>query len=547
MKFRYLLLTLLAAFVAFSACEPANTPQTQPDNKPVVNPDDGKDPDPKPETQMTVTVVTGSSLDITNTSAVIVGSYSNANADVQDYGFMLGTSESAMTQDISADGPASSAGEFHASLGNLKELTTYYYKAYVILRNGDKVSDPFYGEVKSFTTDYYTCPPEPFEVTVITGSASGITVSSATISGSYSNASNQVRECGFWWGASADRLDQVAQADNTESPFTVTLGNLGEKRTYYYQAYVILQNGDEISEEFLGQVKSFTTTSSGNPGTTGDAPQWAELPEVNFYTSDTYKIDAQDNSLYYAWHICPDVYGPGNKLARNYTVCFSAEHHCPVWVAAPRHSMYVGSSGRTEAYGPDPDVPASIQYNSKSTGGGCNKGHMLGSAERTCSMATNQQVFYYTNIAPQLTGGFNTGGGGWNILEDYVDGQVCSDTLYILIGCHFDKFTDGYGKTANPGRISYGGRNDVSIPTMFYYILLRTKDGHSGKSVKECSASELKCAAFVRAHTNDLKGQKVTSKELMSVADLEKITGFTYFPNVPNAPKTSFSASDWGL
>ena len=33
----------------------------------------------------------------------------------------------------------------------------------------------------------------------------------------------------------------------------------------------------------------------------------------------------------------------------------------------------------------------------------------------------------------------------------------------------------------------------------------------------------------------------------MSVSDLEKITGFTYFPNVPNAPKGSFSASDWGL
>jgi hypothetical protein len=33
----------------------------------------------------------------------------------------------------------------------------------------------------------------------------------------------------------------------------------------------------------------------------------------------------------------------------------------------------------------------------------------------------------------------------------------------------------------------------------------------------------------------------------MSVADLEKITGVTYFPNVPNAPKTTFKASDWGL
>ena len=116
-----------------------------------------------------------------------------------------------------------------------------------------------------------------------------------------------------------------------------------------------------------------------------------------------------------------------------------------------------------------------------------------------------------------------------------------------MIGCYFDKYTDGYGKTVNPSTISFGGRNDVSMPTMFYYLLLRTKNGDSKKALKDCSADEIQCAAFVRSHTNALKGQAVTSKEMMSVSDLEKITGFTYFPNVPNAPKDTFSASDWGL
>ena len=80
---------------------------------------------------------------------------------------------------------------------------------------------------------------------------------------------------------------------------------------------------------------------------------------------------------------------------------------------------------------------------------------------------------------------------------------------------------------------------------MFYYILLRTKAGNSGKALSECSSSELQCVALVRAHVN--VKQEVSKKELMSVADLEKITGVTYFPNVPNAPKNTFSASDWGL
>lgn len=272
---------------------------------------------------------------------------------------------------------------------------------------------------------------------------------------------------------------------------------------------------------------------------------WYELPVISYSQSGSYLIDTKDSDLYYAHHLCAgNETGPGGKKARNYTVCFSAEHHCPVWVAAPRHEMYESGASRTDAYAKDPSIPANIQYSSKSTGGGCNKGHMLGSAERLSSTATNKQVFYYSNIAPQYSDTFNTGGGGWNILEDWVDGQVCSDTLYVVIGAYFDKYTDRRGNTDSPAKISFGGRSDVSRPTMFYYILMRTKSGSSGKPLSQCSASEIKCAAFVRSHKTP-KGKKVSSEDLMSVSDLEKITGFTYFPNVPQAPKDSYNVSDW--
>ena len=274
---------------------------------------------------------------------------------------------------------------------------------------------------------------------------------------------------------------------------------------------------------------------------------WYELPVMNLKESGGYLTDVNDSDLYYAYHHCAGPEKSGGKKARNYTVCYSAEHHCPVWVAAPRHAMYqTKATDRTDAYGKDPSIPSGIQYNSKSTGGGCNKGHMLGSAERTSSAATNRQVFYYTNIAPQYSSTFNTGGGGWNTLEDWVDGKVCSDTLYVVIGTHFKTFTDGYGYTGKPATISFGGRSDVTRPSMFYYILLRTKKGNTGKPLSECKRDEIMCAAFVRSH-EIAKGTKVSAKDLMSVSDLEKITGFTYFPNVPQAPKDSYNAKDWGL
>lgn len=282
------------------------------------------------------------------------------------------------------------------------------------------------------------------------------------------------------------------------------------------------------------------------PGASGKYG-WYELPVMNLKESGSYLVDSNDSDLYYAYHICAgNEKGPGGKKARNYTVCYSAEHHCPVWVAAPRHRMYESGASRTNAYGKDPAIPSNIQYNSKSTGGGCNKGHMLGSAERLSSTATNKQVFYYTNIAPQYSDSFNTGGGGWNTLEDWVDTQVCSDTLYVVIGTYFEKYTDRRGYTDSPKTISFGGRDDVTRPSMYYYILMRTKSGSSGKPLSECSSSEIKCAAFVRSHATPKK-VSVSEKDMMSVSDLEELTGFTYFPNVPQAPKDTYRASDWGL
>lgn len=302
-----------------------------------------------------------------------------------------------------------------------------------------------------------------------------------------------------------------------------------------------MEDGNGAPEEGDGNEDGGEDT----PPSSGLLLGWFELPEI--LDSDNDGIDDNDGSLYYAYHLCNgNEKDDKGRTARNYTVCYSAGHHCPVWVAAPRHDMYEGSAKRTNAYGPDPDIPSEVQLKSKNAGSSCNKGHMLGSAERTSSTATNRQVFYYSNIAPQLQESFNTGGGAWNNLENHIDNLVCRDTLYEVVGCYFDNFTDAYGKSCSPLKISFGGRSDVSRPTMFYYVLLRTRSGNSGKAVTECDGSELQCVAFVLRH-NIEKGHKPDEKDMMSVSDLEKITGFTYFPNVPEAPKDNFEPSDWNI
>lgn len=302
-------------------------------------------------------------------------------------------------------------------------------------------------------------------------------------------------------------------------------------------------NWDEEDKDQQEEVVAPEVETEEGGGQTGNVPQpgWFEVPVVNASrSSEGWIVDNKDSDLYYAFH-------KSNVGTRNYSVCYNGAYHCPVWIAAPRHQMYRGNSGRTNAYNWDPDIPKSVQQAATSgSTSGYNRGHMLGSNERTASTLTNNQVFYITNIAPQGNPWFNQSRGGWNILEGFVDGFECSDTLYVVIGTYFEDYTDAYGNSATR-KTALFMQSDVQIPTMFYYALMRTKSGNSGKSLKDCERDEIMCAAFVRAHTNSIQGQAVTKTEMMTIDALEELTGFDFFPSVPNATEDSFTPSDWGL
>ncbi|MBQ0078198.1 MAG: DNA/RNA non-specific endonuclease [Bacteroidales bacterium] len=314
-----------------------------------------------------------------------------------------------------------------------------------------------------------------------------------------------------------------------------------------------------ISVVYGGKAEEGGGEEGGGEEGGGDTPvkgtgtlTYYEVPLMHDTNNDG--IDDNDPNLVYAHH----TFKMNGRVYRNYTVCYNIDYHCPVWVAAPRHAVYSADNvSRSDAYQSDPiveKIAPGTQYTTKKTGdeSGCNKGHMLGSNERTCCTEANKQVFYYTNIAPQYSTGFNTGGAGWNTIEDFMDGHEVSDTLYEVVGCYFENYTDGNKLSGTPKRVYYCGLDDVMRPSMFYMVVLRTKKGNSGKALKNCTASEMQCVAFVRAHNNNYKSwldgksrPKVFASDMMSVSDLEKITGFTYFPNVPNAPKDTYNPSDW--
>ncbi|MBR5849996.1 MAG: DNA/RNA non-specific endonuclease [Alistipes sp.] len=253
---------------------------------------------------------------------------------------------------------------------------------------------------------------------------------------------------------------------------------------------------------------------------------WGELPSVV----------KKEGDYYYTRHYI-DVNNPQGTTARNYAACYSRTKQCVVWVAAPMHSFYTQkNTSRTDAYGPDPSFDFT-QMTWTFSQIGYQRGHMLGSADRYVSRLANEQTCYFSNIAPQLAS-FNQGTWGQAETLEGKQWQNQADTTYQVIGAYWDPAKSPIVK------------NGVEVPTHYYKVLLRTKN-HVNKAITSCSKAELQCVAIMIEHKDysaTVKYSEFVEKGwVMSVADLEKLTGFNYFTNVPNAPKESYSAAEWGL
>lgn len=218
---------------------------------------------------------------------------------------------------------------------------------------------------------------------------------------------------------------------------------------------------------------------------------------------------------------------------RNYSICYDPVHHAALWVAYPMHSYYTSGSANSETFVLDPSFSNAQQavVNSGSysaVGASYSRGHQIAKAQRTVTALARKQTNYCTNMTPQNQ---TLNGGKWMQLESKERAAwMCSDTLYCVSGCHFDNYdnvaTDKEGKTC-------------PVPTHYYKVMLRTVSGTTGKSVAACSASELKCIGYWVEHDASAVPQA------MSVADIERLTGHTFFVNVPNAPKGVFNESQW--
>lgn len=464
-----------------------------------------------------------------STSAIVKSSYiADGNDTAAEVGIMYAESGSS---EFSYAPAAAVANQFKSSLTGLEPSTAYTAKAYVKTSAGQVFSGT---PLCSFTTT--AAGSGEFDVEVEMGGVSGVTANGAAFSGTYTatGVGEPIASVGFKYRKDGSADWTSVTASGVSASFGCTVSGLSPETKYYVRAWITADGVTYESPE--SSAKSFTTLASGVVPNPTSQFQWGELPVLK----------EMDDVVYVTHYVTSggdaDASPTTKGRVRNYSICYDEQKLQPLWVAYPMHSWYDGGSGRNESWKYDPYISSANQPNLEKTYvGDCNRGHQVASSDRQKTKAMNKQTFYYSNMSPQIQDAFN--GGIWLKLENKVKdwGFGWSDTLYVVSG---PGFIEDKGNTKDKDG------KQIPIPSHFYKVLLSSKDGNTGKPISQLKASELRCVGFWLSHYGHANNAPITKNFMMSVAEIEEKTGFTFFPMLSEeaaSVKNTYNAGDWGM
>ena len=210
---------------------------------------------------------------------------------------------------------------------------------------------------------------------------------------------------------------------------------------------------------------------------------------------------------------CDDVEIPapidGEQILRRtaYTVSYNPATRCPNWVAWKLTADHAdGDVKRTSRFYEDQEVPAPRATPADYKGSGWSRGHMCPAGDNKWSWEAMQQTFALTNVCPQ-DAGLNSG--LWNSLEmDCRKWARKYGEVYIVCGPVY------YNR-----RHETIGDNQVVVPEAFFKVVL-------------CLTGKPKAIGVVVKNTS---GKKKKDLYYNTVDDVERLTGFDFFPALPDA------------
>ncbi len=190
-----------------------------------------------------------------------------------------------------------------------------------------------------------------------------------------------------------------------------------------------------------------------------------------------------------------------------YTLSYSEDYEQAEWVAyelTKKHIVY--SKIKRPFFISDKKVSTKSASYKNYKNSGYDKGHLCPAGDRRFSTKAFKETFLTSNISPQK---HNFNAGIWNRLEQKTRYWAKKyKHLYVITGGVLNQ------------NLRTIGREKVAVPKQFYKILL------------DYTQPEIKAIAFLFPHKDS---NLPLYKFVVSIHQLEEITGIDFFPNLPDA------------
>lgn len=304
-------------------------------------------------------------------------------------------------------------------------------------------------------------------------------------------------------------------------PQTLT-GKVKVRITLNGKSAVVSTNINELKPGF-SYTQVFNIPSDGNSAIAVEKASYREWLETPFIS----KATLSDPDIKYINHDYTDP--ETGKTVRNYSLLYSKKNRFAYWVAYPLCAYYgTKQVDRSEnAWQYDPLLSNDWQPNMYRGINNYDRGHQLPSQDRRRDRKMNASTFYYSNMTPQIGQEFNQG--IWRNLEQRIHDSYTSDqrdTVYIVTGAM---------PPAAGEPVKYAYDNDgerIVVPTAYFKAVVRLKKG------------EYTGIAFYLKH-QPYSDHSAFMDYAISISELEKKTGFTFFPNVPTSVKQNMNKNLW--
>lgn len=218
-----------------------------------------------------------------------------------------------------------------------------------------------------------------------------------------------------------------------------------------------------------------------------------------------------------------------NYLMRKpyFALSYSNAKGTPNWVSWTLKADDLGSAPRAEFY-PDTTLPGSFRRITPRdyTGGGFDRGHLCPHGDRASTPEASKATFVMSNMVPQAP---HLNQRAWADFEDYCRTMVRKKprALYIVAG------PAGQGGEGSNGRADTIAGGKVTVPAKCWKVVLAVENGTGDADDLPRVNPASRTIAVVMP--NDQGVGHGWAKYRTSVADVEALTGYTFFDRVPPA------------